>query len=327
MRFGARIGHGLLHALAFAGFIAACTPAEAALSCTFTISNEAFGTVDLTANTTFDTTATFSANCTGGTASSTARVCPNIGSGTGGSTNGTVRFMLNGANQVSYNLYQDAARTTVWGSYLWPWPTLTPPTVDIALNSSGVGSTTRTIYGRILAGQQAMPPAAYSSSFSTTHTAISYAQSTVGNCATIGNTNAVQAAFTVTATHVAVCRIATTIVDFGTKGVLSTNTDVTGTITPTCSATTPYTISLNGGNSGAANPTLRKMANGAVQITYGLYSDSARTLGWGSTVGTNTVAGTGSGLGQALTVYGRVPVQTTPAPGTFTDTVIATVTY
>jgi spore coat protein U-like protein len=327
MRFRARISRGFLYALALAGFIVFSTPAAAVLSCTFTISNEAFGTVDLTANTTFDTTATFSANCTGGTANSTARVCPNLGSGTGGSTNGTVRFMLSGANQVSFNLYQDAARTTVWGSYLWPWPTLTPPTVDIALNSSGAGSTTRTIYGRVLAGQQSDPPAAYTSSFSATHTLIAYAQSTVGTCATIGSTNGVQAPFTVTATHAAVCRITTATVDFGTKGVLSTVTDVTGTITPTCSATTPYTISLNGGNSGAIDPTLRKMANGAVQITYGLYRDSARTLGWGSTAGTNTVAGTGSGLAQALTVYGRVPVQTTPAPGTFTDTVIATVTY
>jgi spore coat protein U-like protein len=69
------------------------------------------------------------------------------------------------------------------------------------------------------------------------------------------------------------------------------------------------------------------MANGAVQITYGLYRDAARTLPWGSTTGTNTAAGTGSGSGQALTVYGRMPVQTTPAPGTFTDTIIATVTY
>ncbi|WP_163468383.1 spore coat protein U domain-containing protein, partial [Klebsiella michiganensis] len=27
------------------------------------------------------------------------------------------------------------------------------------------------------------------------------------------------------------------------------------------------------------------------------------------------------------TVYGRVPVQTTPAPGTYTDTITVTVTY
>jgi len=40
-------------------------------------------------------------------------------------------------------------------------------------------------------------------------------------------------------------------------------------------------------------------------------------FGWFSrwTVGTNTVAGTGTGLMQTLTVYGRVPVQSNPSPG------------
>ncbi|MCE3520182.1 spore coat protein U domain-containing protein, partial [Escherichia coli] len=35
----------------------------------------------------------------------------------------------------------------------------------------------------------------------------------------------------------------------------------------------------------------------------------------------------GSGAAQPYTVYGRVPVQTTPAPGTYTDTITVTVTY
>jgi spore coat protein U-like protein len=38
--------------------------------------------------------------------------------------------------------------------------------------------------------------------------------------------------------------------------------------------------------------------------------------------------GTGTGATQpAVTVYGRVPPQTTPAIGTYTDTVVVTVTY
>nr|WP_281033880.1 spore coat protein U domain-containing protein [Mesorhizobium sp. M4B.F.Ca.ET.049.02.1.2] len=36
---------------------------------------------------------------------------------------------------------------------------------------------------------------------------------------------------------------------------------------------------------------------------------------------------TGVGTAQNLTVYGRVPPQTTPSPGVYTDTVIVTVTY
>jgi spore coat protein U-like protein len=62
-------------------------------------------------------------------------------------------------------------------------------------------------------------------------------------------------------------------------------------------------------------------------VTYGLYRDSARSQAWGSTAGVDTVSGTGTGLTQTLTVYGRVAPQTTPTPGTYSDTIIATVTY
>ena len=58
-----------------------------------------------------------------------------------------------------------------------------------------------------------------------------------------------------------------------------------------------------------------------------LYSNSGRTVVWGNTVGTNTIAGTGNGSVHNLTVYGSVPAQTTPAAGTYTDTITVTVTY
>jgi hypothetical protein len=51
-----------------------------------------------------------------------------------------------------------------------------------------------------------------------------------------------------------------------------------------------------------------------------------RDVAWGNTL-SNWESGTGSGLGQSLTVYGLVPAQTTPAPGIYTDTIVATVTY
>jgi len=48
---------------------------------------------------------------------------------------------------------------------------------------------------------------------------------------------------------------------------------------------------------------------------------------WGNTVGTNTVAGTGTGNSQSLTVYGNVPAQATPPAATYNDTITVTVTY
>lgn len=63
-------------------------------------------------------------------------------------------------------------------------------------------------------------------------------------------------------------------------------------------------------------------------MTYGLYKDAARSQPWGdATTPGSTVAGAGNGLVQQLTVYGRVPPQTTPSPGTYTDTVVVTLTY
>lgn len=314
-------------ALTAACAIAHPSPVHATpLSCGFTITNLSFGTVDLTLNTTIDSTATFSANCTGN-AGTVVRICPNINAGSGGTTTGSPRFMLSGSNQLNFDLYQDAARTVVWGSYLWAYSSYTAPTIDITLDGGGSGSATATIYGRISSGQQSLPPGSYSSSFSGSNTQIAYAAAGVKTCAGIGNQNATSAAFTASTTYSATCSVSAATLNFGSTGVLAAAVDGTSSLTATCSATTPYAIGLDGGNAGASDPTQRKMSNGGAQITYGLYQNAARSQPWGNSTGTNTVAGTGTGSGQALTVYGRVPTQTTPAPGTYSDSIIATLTY
>jgi len=130
-----------------------------------------------------------------------------------------------------------------------------------------------------------------------------------------------------TATVLANCSVSATGVNFGSSGPINTNIDATGTVSVQCTNATPYTVALNGGNAAAGDPTQRKMSKGSETITYGLYQNSARNLPWGSTSGGNTVGGTGSGASQALTVYGRVASQAMPSPGTYTDTVVVTVTY
>ena len=62
-------------------------------------------------------------------------------------------------------------------------------------------------------------------------------------------------------------------------------------------------------------------------IAYQLYSNAGLSAVWGNTVGTNTVTGTGNGGTQNLTVYGNVPVQATPSPGSYSDTVTVYVYY
>jgi spore coat protein U-like protein len=308
------------------GIVAAAGPAMAQ-SCSFTISTLNFGTIDLTANTPFTSTATYSASCTG-TANTTVRTCPNIDAGSGGSTSGSPRFLLNGATQLNFNLYQDGSYTSVWGSNLWAFAGSYPsPTVDVALNGSGSGSASQTIYGQVWPGQQTLPAGVYSSAFSGTQASVAYAYSTVGTCATIGSSHATSSPFTVTATDTTNCSVNASTLNFGSVGVLRSAVDATSSITVTCTNALPYTVALDGGLSGASNPSQRVMSQASQNITYGLYRDSARAQPWGDSVGTNAAAGSGSGLAQTLTVYGRVPAQTTPSPGTYSDTVVVTISY
>jgi spore coat protein U-like protein len=122
--------------------------------------------------------------------------------------------------------------------------------------------------------------------------------------------------------------VSSTNLNFGTNGVLTANVDQTSTITVQCTNSTPYNIGLNAGVNGGS-VTTRQMKGGPTSqlINYSLFRDAAFTLNWGQTIGTDTVAGTGNGAAQAYTVFGQVPPQTTPSPGTYTDTITVTVTY
>jgi spore coat protein U-like protein len=135
--------------------------------------------------------------------------------------------------------------------------------------------------------------------------------------------------FQVTLTLQAECRLASTSdLAFGASGVIQTAINATSTLGVQCTNTTPYNIGLSAGAGAGATVTARKMTSGAgATVTYGLYRDTAHTQIWGDTVSSNTLSGTGSGAVQTNTVYGSIPVQTTPAAGTYSDTVQVTVTY
>ena len=138
----------------------------------------------------------------------------------------------------------------------------------------------------------------------------------------------VTSTFTVQMTVASACVInSASTLDFGNQGVLAANVDNTSTLQVQCTNTTPYNIGMDAGTGTGATVAVRKLTSGSNPINYSLYSDGGRTTVWGSTVGTNTVAGTGNGASQSYTVFGRVPAQTTPAAATYTDTITVTVTY
>jgi spore coat protein U-like protein len=134
--------------------------------------------------------------------------------------------------------------------------------------------------------------------------------------------------FAVQAAILATCTINTaSTLNFGSQAVLAANVDQTSTIQVTCTNTTPYNIGLDVGTGSGATVAVRKLTSGGATINYSLYSDAGRATVWGNTVSTDTVAGTGNGAAQNYTVYGRIPSQTTPAPGNYADTITITVTY
>jgi spore coat protein U-like protein len=133
--------------------------------------------------------------------------------------------------------------------------------------------------------------------------------------------------FSVSLTIVASCTVSAAALGFASSGLISAAIDATTTATVTCTNTTPYNVGLDAGAGSGATVGARKMTSGGATVTYSLYQDASRLTAWGFTAGTNTVAGTGNGTAQVLTIYGRVPAQATPAPATYTDTITVTVTY
>jgi len=87
-------------------------PALAAASCTFSITTVDFGDIDVTLATAFTTTGTVTATCTGGAANDDQTICVHFREGSGGSRGGgTRRIMVNGVNELEFNLYKDASHS------------------------------------------------------------------------------------------------------------------------------------------------------------------------------------------------------------------------
>lgn len=131
--------------------------------------------------------------------------------------------------------------------------------------------------------------------------------------------------------------VSTSTVAFGTItdiGTALTNHDATGAVLTQCNYGAPYTIYLGDGNNRISG-SYRRMSNGTNLMPYQLYKSSAYSTVWDATGGTTSTGGsggvtsTGTGVNQTFTVYGRIPKGVTlpTTPGSYSDTVVVTVTY
>ena len=121
-----------------------------------------------------------------------------------------------------------------------------------------------------------------------------------------------------------VCSMDTTAMPFAEVNLTGV-TDGQSTVNVTCTNGGTYNVGLDGGQNAVAAQ--RNLKSGVNTLAYGLFSDPTHGTAWGNTIGTDTIAGTGNGAQQALTVYGEIATGQTLTTGTYTDTVLVTVTY
>ncbi|HEY0300662.1 MAG TPA: spore coat U domain-containing protein [Rhizomicrobium sp.] len=135
--------------------------------------------------------------------------------------------------------------------------------------------------------------------------------------------------FGVSATVQSSCSVSAGALAFGAYTAASgTPNDVNSTVSVTCTSGLAYTVALDGGTT-TSTVNARAMSDGATHtLNYALYTATGRTTLFGDgTLTTLTVAGTGNGAAQPVTVYGRIPVAQYVTAGSYTDTVGVAVNY
>lgn len=128
----------------------------------------------------------------------------------------------------------------------------------------------------------------------------------------------------VSVTVTASCNLSTNALAFGTYASgQNSDVDAATSVSVNCSNGAAYNLALNAGSNSNGNYRMKDGSNN--YINYNLYSDSGRTNSLYN--GAAKISGTGNGNAQTLSVYGRIPAGQTTAAGSYSDTVVGTLTY
>ncbi len=129
------------------------------------------------------------------------------------------------------------------------------------------------------------------------------------------------------------CTISTTAVAFGAYDPLVTNATVeldgTGAVLMYCTKGTVATVSLGSGSNPTGGGAIRNMKIGGVGtdlLTYELYTTNTRTTVW-NTTNTLSYTSTSKATQNSMTVYGKVAPGQDVSTGSYTDTVVATISF
>jgi spore coat protein U-like protein len=269
-----------------------------------------------------------------------ATVCLYLGGGSGNSNaNVTIpRQLSNGTKRVNYNLYTDTSYSAakVWGGWSGTDTTGNAITFTLTKSDNLIGSLTQDVnlYGKLnadanLSSMNVGPDnLVFTSNFTGANVLMRYIFFLTGSNNCLLGTS-IGMPFNVSASVINDCTINIGNLAFPNASLLSSAVRTTSTLTTRCSLNTPYRVTFSAGTTPGNSISARRMIGGPSNelVTYQISNTlDGPSLGDGSG-GTLTIDGTGNGATQTQTVYGLVPPQSTPTPGDYKDTVVATVSF
>ncbi|CAM2150963.1 Spore coat protein U (SCPU) domain-containing protein [Pararobbsia alpina] len=316
-------------ALVLLGAMMVARPAHAD-SCAVSMPGIDFGSVSPISGNAVRTSTTLTVSCTWqyDTLTPQVLVCLNL--------TGTPRRLTNGSNSMQYDLYQDSGYNVQWGSTSAGTQPISVTLQKPVISGTITVNSTVTIYGQITSNQPLVPSVgnvdtAYTQVFTPAQAVMNvgfYLISLLASPSCAGNTSpAGSFGFTAKATVTNNCNISANDVAFSPASLLTSALNATGSLNVQCTNGDAYRVALNGGGSGNVNARQMTRQGGGGTVSYQLYTDAAHSTAWGDATGGSVASGTGTGAWQTINVYGVVPIQSTPQPGRYSDTITATITF
>lgn len=111
----------------------------------------------------------------------------------------------------------------------------------------------------------------------------------------------------------------------------SSDQSATASVTTTCTLLAQPVVTLGQGanpdKSSSDTAPVRRLTNGSGYLNYGLFQDSGHATTWGNTSATSPTAVAASGSATPIVIYASITHGQVAKASTYTDTVLATVTF
>jgi spore coat protein U-like protein len=209
------------------------------------------------------------------------------------------RELTAGAERLPFELFTDAAMTTVF-----------PGAPGVAIPNAGIIVSIKVPVWGFIAPRQDAAAGSYNATLTVT----------IFDGATSSTTS-----LPVSAQVTGACEIQAGTLAFGAYDPAATAPrDVGGTISVMCTRGTPYTVLLGPGTY-AAGATRQMAGPGRDRLQYELYSDPARTAVWNATPTVGGIAPSVDAI--PLPVYGRIPARQLVQAGGYSDVVQSTINF